>query len=119
MQEKYKMNTKIFHDYLIRRSDRVERNCSKTLSPEVRDELQQYFSSPNQVRRRRVRTSTREEQERRLMQRLLAFPSAQVERRMLKQERERIRVEQKIADYNSRDEQRLAKRRKERKCHNV
>ena len=49
------------------------------------------------------------------MQRLLAPPSAQVEKRMLKQERERVRVEQKIADYNSRDEQRLAKRRQERK----
>ena len=49
------------------------------------------------------------------MQRLLAPPSAQVEKRMLKQERERVRVEQRIADYNSSDEQRLAKRREERK----
>ena len=47
------------------------------------------------------------------MQRLLASPSAQVEKQMLKQERERVRVEQKIADYNSRDQQRLARRRQE------
>jgi hypothetical protein len=113
MQEKYKKSTKISHDYLTRRSDRVERNWSKTLSPDVRDELIAYSSSPHQARRRRVRTSTREEQERRLMQRLLAPPSAQVEKRMLKQERERVRVERKIVDYNSRDEQRLARRRQE------
>jgi hypothetical protein len=107
-----------FQDYFTRRSDRVERNWSKTLSPEVRDELKHYLQQP-QTRRRLRRTMTQEERKRRLMQRLLAPPSAQVERQMLKQEREQVRVEQKIADYNSRDEQRLAKRRKERKCHNV
>jgi hypothetical protein len=95
------MNTKISHDYLTRRSDRVERNWSKSLLPDVRDELIAYSSSPHQVRRRRVRTSTREEHERRLMQRLLAPPSAQVEKQMLKQEREQVRVGQKIADYKS------------------
>jgi hypothetical protein len=96
------MSATISHDYLTRRSDRVERNWSKTLSPDIRDELIAYSSSPHHARRR-VRTSTREEQDRLLMQRLLASPSAQVEKQMLKQERERVRVEQKIADYNSID----------------
>jgi hypothetical protein len=89
MQENSNLSAKIFQDYLTRRSDRVERNWSKTLSPDIRDELIAYSSSPHHARRRRVRTSTREEQDRLLMQRLLAPPSAQVERQMLKQERER------------------------------
>jgi hypothetical protein len=61
MQEKYKMSAKISHDYLTRRSDRVERNWSKSLSPDVRDELQQYFFSPQQVRGRRRKTITKQE----------------------------------------------------------
>jgi hypothetical protein len=73
------VTTKSSQDYFTRRSERVERNWSKTLSPEVRDELIAYSSSPHQVRRRRVRTSTREEQERRLMQRLLAPPAQEIQ----------------------------------------
>jgi hypothetical protein len=106
------MSAKSFQDYLTRRSDRVERNWSKTLSPAVRDELKHYLQQP-QTRRRLRRTMTQEERKPRLLQSLLAPPSAQVERQMLKQERERVRVEQKIADHNSRDEQRLARRRQE------
>ena len=104
------MSATISHDYLTRRSDRVERNWSKTLSLAARDELKHYLQQP-QTRRRLRHTITQEERKRRLLQRLLAPASAQVEKRMLKQERERVLVEQKIADYNLRDEQRLAKRR--------
>jgi hypothetical protein len=75
------MSTKISHNHLNRRSDRVERNWSKSLSPDVRDELIAYSSSPHQVRgRRRLRrTMTQEERKRRLLQSLLAPPSARVE----------------------------------------
>ena len=106
------MSATISHDYLNRRSDRVERNWSKTLSPDVRDELKHYLQQPR-TRRRLRRTMTQEERKRRLLQSLLAPPSAQVEKRILKLQRERVEVEQKIADYNSRDEQRLARRRQE------
>jgi hypothetical protein len=102
------MSTKISHNYLTRRSDR---NWSKALSPAVRDEPKHDLQQPQT--RRRPRTITQEERDRRLLQSLLAPPSAQVEKRMLKQERERVEVEQKIADYNSRDQQRLARRRQE------
>jgi hypothetical protein len=71
MQDKYKMGTKISHDYLTRRSDRVERNWFKTLSPDVRDELKHYLQQP-QTRRRLRRTMTQEERKRRLVQSLLA-----------------------------------------------
>jgi hypothetical protein len=45
------LTTKILQDYFTRRSERVERNWSKTLSPEVRDELEHYVQQP-QARRR-------------------------------------------------------------------
>ena len=106
------MSTKISHDCLTRRSDRVERNWSKALSPAVRDEPKHYLQQP-QARRRLRRSMTQGERKRRLLQSLLAPPSAQVEKRILKLQRERVEVEQKIADYNSRDQQRLARGRQE------
>jgi hypothetical protein len=45
------VTTKISQDYFTRRSERVERNWSKTLSPEARDELEHYVQQP-QTRRR-------------------------------------------------------------------
>jgi hypothetical protein len=63
------MSAKIFHDCLTRRSDRVERNWSKALSPAVRDEPKHYLQQP-QTRRRLRGTMTQEERKRRLLQSL-------------------------------------------------